>query len=212
MEKLKLSETEKRGIKIGGASGVIKRRLEPQAVGKVMTEKPVRAEALELSLGRIWCPLKGVECKDLGENRFLFTFLQGSRKRRALEDGPWMFGKDLVVMAEFDGNKTINEVEFISIPIWVHVLKMPLGMMNKVAGEMIGDLIGAVLEVDVDDSELAIGQFLRVKVKLDIRKPLMREVTLDVGDETKEEMKWCPLVYEYLLDFLLHLWHYWSYR
>lgn len=36
---------------------------------------------------------------------------------RALEDDPWMYGKDLVVMSDFDGNKMINEVEFTSIPI-----------------------------------------------------------------------------------------------
>jgi hypothetical protein len=39
-------------------------------------------------------------------------------------------------------------------------MKMPLGMMNKRAREMIGDLIGEVLDVDVDDKEMAIGQFL----------------------------------------------------
>lgn len=79
-----------------------------------------------------------MECKDLGDNRFLLTFLQGSGKRRALEDGPWMFGKDLVVVAEFDGSKTIDEVEFNLIPIWIRILKMPLGLMNKAAREMIG--------------------------------------------------------------------------
>jgi hypothetical protein len=179
----------------------IRGRGEPQAVAKVLAEKPVRAEALELSLGRIWCPMKGVECKDLGENRFLFTFMQGSGKRRALEEGPWMFGKDLVVVADFEGDKTIDEVEFSSIPIWVRILKMPLGLMNKSAGEKIGEMVGAVLEVDADENERAVGEFLRVKVRLDIRKPLMRGVTLDVGEGEQEKIKWCPLVYEYLPDF-----------
>nr|CAB3453357.1 unnamed protein product [Digitaria exilis] len=41
------------------------------AVGKVLYEKPVRANAIEATPGRIW---------------------------RALDDGLWMFGKDLVVM------------------------------------------------------------------------------------------------------------------
>ena len=58
-----------------------------------------------------------------GENRFLFTFLQGLGKRRALEVGPWMFGKDLVIMADFDSAKTTDEIEFNSIPIWVRVMK-----------------------------------------------------------------------------------------
>jgi hypothetical protein len=68
-----------------------------------------------------------------------------------------MFGKDLVVMTDFDGNNTIDEVVFADIPIWVRIMKMPLGMMNKRAKEMIGDLIGEVLDVDVDDREMAIG-------------------------------------------------------
>lgn len=61
------------------------------------------------------CLLKGIECKDLGENRFLFTFLQSLGNRKVMEDGPWMFGKDLVILAEFHGAKTIDDVVVTSI-------------------------------------------------------------------------------------------------
>jgi hypothetical protein len=81
-----------------------------------LAEKPVSAEGLAQALCKIWCPIRGVTCKDLGENRFLFTFLQASGKRRALDDGPWMFGKDLVVMAEFDESKVLEEMEFFFYP------------------------------------------------------------------------------------------------
>ena len=84
-------------------------------------------------------------------------------------------------------------------------MKMPLGMMNKAAVEAIGEMIGEVIEVDADDDDSAIGQFMRIKVRLDIRKLLMRGVTLDLGDETKEIPKWCPLVYEFLPDFAIPL-------
>jgi hypothetical protein len=67
--------------------------------------------------------------------------------------------------------------------------------------EMIVEMISDVLEVDVDDDKMAVGRYMRVKVKLDIHKPFMRGVTMDVGGDPKEKMKWCPLVYEYLLDF-----------
>lgn len=50
-----------------------------------------------------------------------------------MENGPWMFGKDLIVLAEFDRAKRIDEIAFTSIPIWVRVSNLPLGMMNKVA-------------------------------------------------------------------------------
>ena len=43
------------------------------------------------------------------------------------------------------------------------------------------------------------GRVLRIKVLIDIRKPLMRGITVKVGNPEKE--KWCSFAYEYLPDF-----------
>lgn len=37
--------------------------------------------------------------------------------------------------------------------------------------------------MDLDEDDSAVGHFLRFKVRLDIRKPLMRGVTVCVGEE-----------------------------
>lgn len=118
-----------------------------------------------------------------------------------MEEGPRMFDNDLIVLAEFDGAKKIDEIEFNFIPIWVRVSKMPLGLMTKAAREEIGEMIGEVLMVDAGENDLVIGEVLRIKVKLDIRKPLMRGVTLDLGESDDEKKLWCPLCYEFLPDF-----------
>jgi hypothetical protein len=55
------------------------------------------------------------------------------------------------------------------------------------------------MDMEVEDDEMAIGQFLQIKVILDIRKPLMRGVTLHVGEG--ERPMWCPLVYKFLPEF-----------
>ncbi|KAG2625827.1 hypothetical protein PVAP13_3KG297027 [Panicum virgatum] len=109
MSRMKLSAAEKKGIKVVAADGGRTGSAEPMAIGKVLVEKLVHGDGLATALGRIWCPIKGISCKDLGENRFLFTFHQAAGKRRALEDGPWMFGKDLVVMVDFDLSKSVDE-------------------------------------------------------------------------------------------------------
>lgn len=76
-------------MRLGGAAVGIKQWGDPQVVLKVLGEKTYPSGVPRThSLRKIWCPLCGVECKDLGENRFLFTFLLGSDKRRALEYGP----------------------------------------------------------------------------------------------------------------------------
>ena len=93
-----------------------------QAVEKVRSENLAHPDAICLTLGKIWCPIKGVGCTELRENVFLFTFRQVSSWRRALEDGPWWFDKELLVMEEFDPDKTVEEYDFNLIPMWLRVL------------------------------------------------------------------------------------------
>lgn len=194
MWSLQLSAAERKGVKIR----VVAIDSPPQAIGKLMSEKPVLAEALEQVMGWIWCRIRGIEVTDRGENHFLFTFNQLSEKKKALEEGPWMLSNELIVVVDFDASKTLEEFDFSYIPIWVRISNLPLGMLNRQMGETIGEEIGEVLEVHVGENGMAIGRILHVKIKLDIRKPLMRGVTVCLGDD--QEGRWCPLSYEYLLD------------
>ncbi|XP_072150620.1 uncharacterized protein [Setaria viridis] len=109
-----------------------------------------------------------------------------------------MFGKDLLVMVNYDETKTIEEMEFAFIPIWVRVTKLPFGMMNKPTREGIGEKMGQYMAMDMDEDGTAVGRFLRIKVRLDVRKPLMRGVTVFVGE--LEKPVWCPVKYEFLPD------------
>jgi hypothetical protein len=152
---MKLSAAERKGIQVEVDDGGRVGSAEPMAVEKVLAEKLVHVDGLANALGKIGCSIKGVACKDLGENHFLFTFHQAAGKRRALEEGPWMFGRDLVVMADFDPTKMMDEMEFAFVPMWVHVLKLPFGMMKKTTGEAIGKEIGIFMAVEADDDSLA---------------------------------------------------------
>lgn len=212
---LRLSDLESKGRKIVWSDGKKVGVVEPQALGKLMADKPGFAEGMEKALGRIWCPLRGVDCKDLGDNIFMFTFHQQSGKRKALDEGPWMFNKALLVMEDFDASKSVKEYDFRKIPIWVRIFDLPLGMMCREAGLAIGDIIGEALEVDVGPDGMAIGRYLRVKVRLDITQPLMRGFVLDDGEDKegerkamseeekrkKEEEGWRRFEYEFLPDF-----------
>ncbi|KAI4965844.1 hypothetical protein ZWY2020_048011 [Hordeum vulgare] len=78
MRGLKLSEEERRGVKIKVSMKEKGKTLAAQAVGKVLSERLAHPDAIRLSLGRVWCPIKGIECKEVGENLFVFTFNQES--------------------------------------------------------------------------------------------------------------------------------------
>ena len=117
MKKLQLSKEEKRSIKIGSEMEARGSNRPIQVVAKLFSEKGVRSDVLEQTVGWIWCPAKGIICKDLEENIFLISFNQASGKKRALEDGPWMISKELLVVTDFDETKSLDEVDFSIIPI-----------------------------------------------------------------------------------------------
>jgi hypothetical protein len=198
LKNLKLSEAERRGVKLGEELGK-KQVEEAKALGKVMSERPANVDGLETALGRIWCPLKGLKCKDLGSNIFLFIFSQESGKRKALHSRPWMFNNDLVVMEKFDPNKSLEDYAFASIPIWLRVLKLSLGRMNRATGEVVGDAVGEFMGVDVGDDDTAICEYLRVQVRMNIKAPILRGLMVQVSESNME--KWCPFEYEYLPEF-----------
>ncbi|KAM0891956.1 hypothetical protein ACQ4PT_026068 [Festuca glaucescens] len=204
LRNLRLSEAEMVGLRISEqqmviADGAGKEAAEPKVVVKVLSEKLVSAEGLKQALGPIWCPIRGIRCKKLGENIFMITLLQNLGKKKALECGPWMFSNDLVVVVDYDPAKSVEEYEFTAVPIWIRILKLPLGKMNKATGEMIGEKMGEWLQADVGDDDYAAGEYLRIKVKINISKPLMRGMMIQVGEDGRS--KWCPFEYEFLPEF-----------
>ena len=114
-------------------------------------------------------------------------------------EGPWEFGGDLLIVADFDGSKKLKELEFNYAPVWIRVFDLPLGMMNEETGKAIGDKVGKALETDVDANGSAVGGYLRVKVQVDVRKPLLRGVTMQNDGEGDGD--WCPIQYEFLPNF-----------
>ncbi|KAE8800157.1 LRR receptor-like serine/threonine-protein kinase FLS2 [Hordeum vulgare] len=128
-----------------------------------------------------------------------------------------MFEKDLVVVEDYDPGKRPEDYAFNEVPIWVRIFSLPLGMMNVDAAEVIGNIIGSYVEPDVGGNGEAMGRFMRVKIRMNIDKPIMRGVMLDEaslgagqkhkknmnidGGREEEEGAWCRFEYEFLPDF-----------
>ncbi|XBI82025.1 hypothetical protein VPH35_090810 [Triticum aestivum] len=221
LKRMNLSEAERRGVKIGWRRAAEQKGSVAKAMGKLFSDKLGHVGGMELALGKIWCPLKRLEVKEMGENRFLFLFHQEAGKRKAVDNGPWTFGKELLVMEDFDPRKTIEDYTFDTVPIWVRIYNVPLGMMCREVGEDLGEEIGKLMEVDAGEDGTALDKCLRVKVKIKVSEPLMRGLYLDVepeegeagsdmevgmtdGERSKKDEEgrfWCHFEYEYLPDF-----------
>jgi hypothetical protein len=62
-----------------------------------------------------------------------------------------------------------------------------MGMMNREVVEIIGNGVGEFMDVDVEENGTAVGQYLRVKVRIDIQCPLMRGVTMEMEEDVSSE-------------------------
>uniref|UniRef100_A0ACD5X102 Uncharacterized protein n=1 Tax=Avena sativa TaxID=4498 RepID=A0ACD5X102_AVESA len=104
--------------------------------------------------------------------------MQGERK--ALDEGLWMFNKELLIMEDYVPSKTVDEYASSHVLIWIRVANIPLGTMNRKTGELIGRWIGEFQEVDVNEDGQAVGQYLRIKVRIRVDEVIMRGSLLSV--------------------------------
>lgn len=134
-----------------------------------------------------------------GGEYVLVLLLAAGGKRRAIMDGPWEFAGDLLIVVDFDRSQRLKELQFTHSPVWIRVADLPLGFLNEEMGRTIGNKVVEFMEVETEDDGSAVGSFLRIKVRLDVRKPLARGVLVE--DEEKGREMWCSFQYEFLPNF-----------
>lgn len=99
-----------------------------------------------------------------------------------LREGPWFFDNHLVLMKEVDGNKQVHQIKIQEVLFWVTIHDFPLRARNELVGDRIGKKIGCVVNVDLDKGELAWGEFLHIRVTLDVLKPSLKGTKFFMGD------------------------------
>uniref|UniRef100_A0A2N9G189 CCHC-type domain-containing protein n=1 Tax=Fagus sylvatica TaxID=28930 RepID=A0A2N9G189_FAGSY len=96
------------------------------------------------------------------------------------------------------GDMKPDEVSFKYAAFWIRIFNLPIKSMVKEVGEDIERAIGQHIEVDVLENGLAWGHYLRIRVNIDITKPLLRGKIL-VFDEGAPF--WVDFRYEHLPIF-----------
>jgi hypothetical protein len=89
---------------------------------------------------------------------------------------------------------------FNKMEVWVRVLDLPLDMMNRVYGELIGNWIGEYRSVDVEEDGTTWGEELRIRVAIRVDQPLLHGVRICESEE-REVGHWFDLKYEKIPHF-----------
>jgi hypothetical protein len=152
-------------------------------VGKLLMERPISKEILKTPMILAWKPTRRVSFKTLGPNLFIIDFENWWDKDRILEAHPWMFDGSLFSVVDFDGLTPVVDIEFEKATFWVGMYHIPLACMRKEVGMQVGATVGVVEDVDVLDDGVGWGEYLRVKIHIDISKPLTRGRIIKIQDK-----------------------------
>ncbi|XP_042942846.1 uncharacterized protein LOC122277028 [Carya illinoinensis] len=198
-EKLSLTAEESAGVVVETERlEDVRVRGEKSLMVRLLTERYFNREAFKQTMRRVWRPTKNIKFRDLTQGLMLVEFDEPRDKVRVLHDGPWTFNKQLVLTKEFEGHLQAHEVSMTTADFWVRIHDLPMIACNEYVGKLIGDTLGKVIEVDVDYDDLAWGEYMRVRLALDITKPLLRRKRISLGDHREY---WVRFTYERLPDF-----------
>jgi hypothetical protein len=193
--KISLTEGERIGIQVDELEVSDDRIVAGKClVGKVWADKTINREAFQSVMSTVWRTSGGVKFQALKDNVWIFEFSDLADKRRVMEGRPWSFDRHILVLNEFNGSIPPSQFEFKRSPFWIQVHDMPLICMNKSIGMKIGNSLGEPIDVDVAGDGRGWGSYLRLRVDIDLMKPLDRGRALNLAGKSS----WVEFKYEKL--------------
>ncbi|KAK3212450.1 hypothetical protein Dsin_017156 [Dipteronia sinensis] len=116
---------------------------------------------------------------------------------QVLSRAPWTFDGALIALDKPSGMGMIEDMSFSHSDFWVQIHCVPLICLSVDIGLFLGGMIGTVKDVEIKAPWDGSGQFLLVRVRVDIGKPLRRCLKVDVLGDGRETLM--LLRYERLL-------------
>lgn len=147
-------------------------RYELCAVGRFLIERNVTVRAMKSKLADVWKPAIGINIKELEQGIFLFQFYHKEDIGWVLNGGPWSFDNAMLVISVIPQGEEPLNVPLLHLSMWIQLHDLPTGLMSESVGKQLGDFFEEFLEYDHKNNTSIWRECMRVKIKLDVRKPL----------------------------------------
>ncbi|KAM6543198.1 hypothetical protein CsatB_007645 [Cannabis sativa] len=167
-------------------------------VGRFLTERSIDFDAMQHLLASLWQPGKGMFVKELDTNRYLFQFYHEIDIKSVIDRSPWTFNKFLLVFTRLKPGENPRLVALNEVDFWVQLHDLRSGFRTATVAKDVANYIGKFVESDEKNFLGLWRDFLRVRVTIDVNKPLKRRMTLR---NTAGVEFWTNFKYEHLPIF-----------
>jgi hypothetical protein len=146
------------------------------AVARVLTDKSFSSAAFEDTMRFAWALAQKVEFRDVGNNTFILQLSCLGDWKKVVDEGPWLFRNWGIVIQPYDGYSKPSSMILDRLPIWIQIHDIPeVYLAKKEIQQNLAGRLGKFIKVDIEGS--AGGNFVRVRVELDVNKPIARFIS-----------------------------------
>ena len=160
---------------------------------KFLTKRVVNIESVARTFKPLWRTQKDFKINDMGDNILFLDFEDECDLQRVVEHEPWTYDKHLVIFERVRKNDSISDLRFQFTSFWIQIHDLPIHCLTPEVREAIGGSLGLLLHMTDSEEEGGKCSYLRVRVQIDITKPLNR--VRKVWSEGKV-IGWAALKYE----------------
>ncbi|MBA0780481.1 hypothetical protein Gotri_004575, partial [Gossypium trilobum] len=100
---------------------------------------------------------------------------------RVVKGAPWTFNNHLLVFHHLKRGDNPLEVDLLFTEFWIQIHNLPPRMFTAKIPKQFGDFIGNFVDYDVKAIAGGLRNYMRIRVKIDIRQSLKRKKKIVVG-------------------------------
>jgi hypothetical protein len=159
-----------------------KEAIKWMALARVHTTNFFSPQTFEQHMRVAWSPAKEVIFNHIENNLFSVQCFCLGDWLKVEEGGPWLFRQNAVCIAKYDGFASPETIDLHTFETWIQIHKLPIGYRNETLIKNLTEKkVGKVKKVEFDVQ--GAGNFVQVRVVLDVRKVLARFVTVSHGGQ-----------------------------
>ena len=90
-------------------------------IGKFLTCKPFNKRAAKNTLRKAWGLENSLQIIEVGPNLFQFKFQLEFDMVRIIQDGPWSFDNQLLLLRRWQKGMTVENIELEHASLWIQI-------------------------------------------------------------------------------------------
>jgi hypothetical protein len=152
------------------------------AIARVHTNNFFSPQTFEQHMRIAWSPAKEVKITALEQNLFTIQCFCLGDWLKIKDGGPWLFRQNAVIIEPYDGLSATDSVDLNYFAARVQIHKLPIGYRDHaLIKNLMEKKVGKVESIETVIP--GVNNFVRVQVKIDVRKVLARFVTVVRGGQ-----------------------------